>query len=52
MPICSRGKLLQTYGGGLYEIEEGEPDTKIPGNYLQKVQEQNKELQEIIAEFQ
>lgn len=36
----------------LYEIEEGEPDTKIPGNYLQKVQEQNKELQEIIAEFQ
>ena len=33
----------------MYEIEEGEPDTKIPGNYLQKVQEQNKELQEIIA---
>lgn len=33
----------------LYEIDEGEIDTKIPVNYLEKVQEQNKELQEIIA---
>lgn len=28
----------------LYEVEEGEPDTKIPVNYLQKMQNQEKEL--------
>ena len=33
----------------LYEIEEGESDIKMPGNYFQKVQDWKKELQEIIA---
>lgn len=51
-PYAAEGNYCKHMAAVLYEIEEGEPDTKIPGNYLQKVQEQNKELQEIIAEFQ
>ena len=48
-PYAAEGNYCKHMAAVLYEIEEGEPDTKIPGNYLQKVQEQNKELQEIIA---
>lgn len=48
-PYAEEGNYCKHMAAVLYEIEEGEPDTKIPGNYLQKVQEQNKELQEIIA---
>lgn len=48
-PYAAEGNYCKHMAAVLYEIEEGEPDTKIPGNYLQKVQDQKKELQEIIA---
>ena len=48
-PYAAEGKYCKHMAAVLYKIEEGEPDTKMPGNYLQKVQEQNKELQDIIA---
>ena len=48
-PYAAEGNYCKHMAAVLYEIEEGQTDTKIPVNYLEKVQEQNKELQEIIA---
>lgn len=48
-PYAAEGNYCKHMAAALYEIEEGEPDTKMPGNYLQKVQDQKKELQEIIV---
>ena len=48
-PYAADGNYCKHMAAVLYEIEEGDSDIKIPENYLQKVQEQNKELQEIIA---
>ena len=51
-PYAAEGKYCKHMAAVLYKIEEGEPDTKMPGNYLQKEQEQNKELQDVYPEFQ
>ncbi len=48
-PYAAEGNYCKHMAAVLYEIEEGEPDTKMPENYFQKVQDQKKELQEIIA---
>ena len=48
-PYAAEGNYCKHMAAVLYEIEEGETDTKIPVNYLEKVQEQNKELQEVIT---
>lgn len=48
-PYAAAGNYCKHMAAVLYEIEEGETDTKIPVNYLEKVQEQNKELQEVIT---
>ena len=48
-PYAAEVNYCKHMAAALYEIEEGEPDTKMPGNYLQKVQDQKKELQEIIV---
>ena len=51
-PYAEEGNYCKHVAAVLYEIEEGEPDTKIPGNYLQKVQEQNKDCKRLLPEFQ
>ncbi len=50
-PYAAEGNYCKHMAAVLYKIEEGEPDTKMPVNYLQKVQDQKKELREIIAEI-
>lgn len=48
-PYAADGNYCKHMAAVLYEIEEGEPDTKIPTNYFEKMQSQKRELQEIIA---
>lgn len=45
---AAEGNYCKHMAAVLYEIEEGEAGEKILGNYLQNVQNQEKELQEII----
>ncbi len=48
---AAEGNYCKHMAAVLYKIEDGEPDTKMSVNYIQKVQEQEKELREIIAEI-
>lgn len=48
-PYAADGNYCKHMAAVLYEIEEGEPDTKIPTNYFEKMQSQKRELQKIIA---
>lgn len=50
-PYAAEGNYCKHMAAVLYKIEDGEPDTKMPVNYLQKVQDQEKELREIITEI-
>lgn len=50
-PYAAEGNYCKHMAAVLYEIEEGELDTKIPVNNLQKMQDQKKELREIIAKI-
>lgn len=48
-PYAADGNYCKHMAAVLYEIEEGELDTKMPANYFEKMQSQKRELQEIIA---
>lgn len=48
-PYAADGNYCKHMAAVLYKIEEGEADTKIPANYFEKVQDQKRELQEVIA---
>lgn len=48
-PYAADGNYCKHMAAVLYKIEEGEADTKIPENYFEKVQDQKRELQEVIA---
>ena len=48
-PYAADGNYCKHMAAVLYEIEEGESNTKIPADYFEKVQNQKRELQEIIA---
>lgn len=47
-PYAAEGNYCKHMVAVLYKIEEGEPDTKMPVNSLQTVQNQEKELKEIV----
>ena len=48
-PYAADGNYCKHMAAVLYKIEEGEADTKISANYFEKVQDQKRELQEVIA---
>lgn len=47
-PYAAEGNYCKHMAAVLYKIEEGDPDTKMPVNSLQTVQNQEKELKEIV----
>lgn len=51
-PYAAEGNYCKHMAAVLYEIEEGEPDTKMPENYFQKVQDQKKNCKRLLPESQ
>lgn len=47
-PYAAEGNYCKHMAAALYKIEEGNPDAKMPVNCLQTVQNQEKELKEIV----
>lgn len=51
-PYAAEGNYCKHMAAVLYEIEEGGPDTKMPENYFQKVQDQKKNCKRLLPESQ
>ena len=50
-PYASDGNYCKHMAAVLYEIEDGEPEEKMPVDYLQNVQNQKKKLKDIIVKI-